>query len=135
MAVAEFPAAVADEIHAPAAATSDESAARIYFGVLSLIALGAFVFGVENRIAANALLPLAPPVNLIPPLTARDWLLAFVSHQQDPLFAACGGAVSLANFKVLYWWQWLRQASLVALAGGATIGLVGAGAWGRFRFA
>ena len=134
MAVAEFPAAVADEIHMPTAATPAVFLARIYFGVLSLLALGSFVFGVENRFAADALLPVAPPVDLIPPLTARDWSLAFVNHQQDPLFAACGGAVSLAHFKVLYWWEWLRQASLIALAGGATIGLVGASVWRRFRF-
>jgi cytochrome c oxidase assembly protein subunit 15 len=133
MAVAEFPAAVAGEIHAPSAVTSATFLARIYFGVLSLLALGSFVFGIENRLAADALLPVAPPVDLIPPLTARDWSLAFVNHQQDPLFAACGGAVSLAHFKILYWWEWMRQASLIAVVGGATIGLVGAGMWPRFR--
>jgi heme A synthase len=54
-------------------------------------------------------------------------------HQQDPVFIACGGTESLDQFKALYRWEWLRQASLVALAGAAAIGL--GAVLLRYRFA
>src|SRR6266540_6654958 len=133
MAVAEFPTAPAGEIRIPALAAA-VTPARVYFSVLSLLGLAAFVFGVDNRFSTENLLPVAPPVDWIPPLSARTWSAAFTIHQQDPLFAACGSAVTLAQFKILYWWEWLRQASLVALAVGATVGLYGAGVWRRFRY-
>jgi cytochrome c oxidase assembly protein subunit 15 len=49
------------------------------------------------------------------------------------VFIACGGTESLDQFKALYWWEWLRQASLVALAGAVAITLVAALL--RYRFA
>jgi len=134
MAVAAFPTATAGEIRGPVAAVAAITPARAYFAVLSVLSVGAFVFGVENRFSADNLLPVAPPVDWIPPLSARAWSEAFTIHQQDPLFAACGGAVSLGQFKIMYWWEWLRQASLVALAIGVTIGFYGASVWPRYRF-
>src|SRR5712691_2291505 len=100
MAVAEFSAATAGEIRAALTARAAVTPVRVYFGVLSLLSLGAFLFGVENRFTANNLLPVAPPVDWIPPLSAREWAAAFAIHLQDPLFAACGSAVTLAQFKI-----------------------------------
>ena len=106
---------------------------RLYFLVLALLGMVALVFGIENRIAPTGAFLFAPPVDLIPPLTAPAWFGAFAVHQQDPVFIACGGSESLDQFKALYWWEWLRQASLVALAGAVAIGL--AAALLRYRFA
>jgi cytochrome c oxidase assembly protein subunit 15 len=135
MAVAEFPTAAAADMRAPAVAAAAITPVRAYFAVLSLLSLSAFVFGVENRFSAENLLPVSPPVDWIPPLSASVWSEAFTIHLQDPLFAACGSAVSLEQFKIMYWWEWLRQASLSAVAIGATIGFYGASVWPRYRFA
>jgi cytochrome c oxidase assembly protein subunit 15 len=107
-------------------------AARLYFAFLSLLGLLALVFGIENRLTPNGVFLFAPPVDLVPPLTGQAWFGAFAAHQQDPVFVACGGTESLAQFKALYWWEWLRRVSLVVLAGAAGIGLVVAVL--RFRF-
>ena len=49
MAIAEFPIASTGEIRAPAVViAAAPRAVRFYFGALSLLSLGAFVFGVEN---------------------------------------------------------------------------------------
>jgi heme a synthase len=106
---------------------------RLYFLVLALLGMVALVFGIENRIAPTGAFLFAPPVDFIPPLTAPAWFGAFAVHQQDPVFIACGGSESIDQFKALYWWEWLRQASLVALAGAVAIGL--AAALLRYRFA
>jgi heme a synthase len=106
---------------------------RLYFLMLALLGIVALVFGIENRIAPTGAFLFAPPVDLVPPLSAPAWFGAFAAHQQDPVFIACGGSESLDQFKALYWWEWLRQASLVALAGAVAIGL--AAALLRYRFA
>jgi heme a synthase len=108
-------------------------AMRLYFVVLALLGIAALVFGIENRIAPTGAFLFAPPIDLIPPLSAPAWFGAFAAHQQDPVFIACGGTESLDQFKALYWWEWLRQASLFMLAGAVAIGL--AAALLRYRFA
>jgi heme a synthase len=122
---------------APAGAASAAGVmpVRIYFAALSLLALAAFVLGVENRFTASGLFVLPPLVDWIPPLSGRAWSEAFAIHQQDPAFAACGGTETLAQFKLIYWWEWLRRASLLALAAVALPGLYAAWTWRRVHFA
>jgi heme a synthase len=108
-------------------------AMRLYFVALALLGIAALIFGIENRIAPTGAFLFAPPIDVVPPLGAAAWFGAFAAHQQDPVFIACGGTESLDQFKALYWWEWLRQASVVALAGAVAIGL--AAALLRYRFA
>jgi cytochrome c oxidase assembly protein subunit 15 len=110
------------------------TSARIYFVILSVLAVAAFVLGVENRFTASGLFVLPPPVDWLPPLSGQAWYEAFAIHQQDPAFAACGGTETLAQFRLIYWWEWLRRASLLALAAAALPGLGAACLWPRFRF-
>jgi heme a synthase len=130
MAVAEYPIGVSPDVQTTAgvrAASAGVAAVapmRLYFLVLAAASLIAFVFGVENRLTSDGLFNLPPDVDWLPPLTAQDWFAAFTRHQQDPVFAACGGTESLAEFKTLYWWEWGRQASALAVAGIAAAGLL-----------
>jgi cytochrome c oxidase assembly protein subunit 15 len=106
--------------------------ARLYFLIIAVLGLAAFVLGVENRLTPG-LFPIAPPVDLLPPLGDQAWYAAFALHQQDPIFAACGGAESLAQFKLLYWWEWLRRGSVLLLAGTAMSGFLAAALLPGFR--
>jgi cytochrome c oxidase assembly protein subunit 15 len=117
------------------AAASGVATTRNYFAVLSLLAVAAFVLGVENRFTAAGLFVLAPSVGWLPPLSDQAWSAAFAIHQQDPAFAACGGTDTLAQFKLIYWWEWLRRASLVALAAATLPGLFAACVSPRWRVA
>jgi cytochrome c oxidase assembly protein subunit 15 len=134
MAVAEFPvllSARADAGMAPARAVRP---VRLYFLLLFVLGLAAFIFGVQARFPAGLFL-YPPPVDWLPPLSGAQWLAAFAAHQQDPIFAACGGAQSLGEFQTLYWWEWLRQASLLLVVAGATAAFIGVAAMRQFRFA
>jgi len=135
MAVAEHLIAPPDDVRAARVAPLGAPSARPYFVALSVIGLAAFVLGVGNRFTADSLFLVAPQVDWIPPLSAGPWNAAYAIHQQDPVFASCGGTESLSVFKMLYWWEWLRRAAVLALGGTALIGLVGAAAWRRFTFA
>jgi cytochrome c oxidase assembly protein subunit 15 len=122
--------AVADTLIRPPAsdastalpARAEGLAARLYFLLLAALGLAALVLNVSDRWTPD-LFPVAPPVDLVPPLDEHAWYAAFVQHQQDPIFAACGGAESLAQFKLLYWWEWLRRGSVLLLGGVLAAGL------------
>jgi cytochrome c oxidase assembly protein subunit 15 len=108
--------------------------ARAYFSTLAALGLAAFMLGVENRLTP-ALFVVAPPVDLVPPLGAQAWYAAFLQHQQDPVFAACGGTENLAQFKLLYWWEWLRRGSVLLLGGLFVSGLSLTALAREYRFA
>jgi heme a synthase len=128
---------------------------RVMLWSTAVLGLLTFVLGVGNRFTRGPLFIYIPEVDLIPPLGKAAWQQAFVIHQQNPLYALCGGyqvggMESLTVYQMLYMWEWLRLGSvflLVAcclwltamaarrLAGAATraevhcvIGLVGFGA-------
>src|SRR5580692_1473416 len=95
----------------------------------AVLGLLAFVLGVGNRFTDGPLFIYIPEVNLIPPLGKAAWQQAFVVHQQNPLFALCGGyqvggMESLTVYQMLYMWEWLRTGS-TALLSVCIIGLVG----------
>jgi len=106
---------------------------RLYFLTLAALGLAGLALGIENRLTPG-LFAIAPPVDLVPPLSDQAWSGAFVLHQQDPVFSACGGSENLAQFKVLYWWEWLRRGSTLLLAGTFASGFLVAGLLPEYRF-
>jgi heme A synthase len=135
MSVTAFPAPFSAPAPPRVAAARTMRLARIYFSILAAAGLAAFILGVTNRFTSGGLFGFPPPVDWLPPLSAERWARAYAVHQQDPIYAACGGTESLAEYQLLYGWEWLRQASLafLGLVGGA--GLLGAVTLRRFRFA
>jgi heme A synthase len=134
MAIAEhliWPSAV---VSSAEPARAEVRTVRFYFLIVAALGLGAVTLGVANRLTPG-LFPIAPPVDVVPPLGDQAWYGAFVLHQQDPVFAACGGSETLVQFKVLYWWEWLRQGSLLLLAGTALSGFFVTALWPAYRFA
>jgi heme a synthase len=134
MAVAELPISLAARADAGAVLPREVRQVRLYFLIVFVLSLAAFILGVEGRFPGGLFL-YPPPVDWMPPLLSDQWSAAFAAHQQDPVFAACGGAQSLGEFQTLYWWEWLRQASVLLLVVAAATGLAGASALPRFRFA
>jgi cytochrome c oxidase assembly protein subunit 15 len=126
-------AGVSPELASAQPARADVRAVRLYFLVLAALGLAALVLGIQNRLTPG-LFALAPPVDLLPPLDEQAWSAAFELHQQDPVFAACGGSENLAQFKVLYWWEWLRRGSTLLLAGTFAAGFLLAGLLPGYRF-
>jgi heme a synthase len=97
--------------------------AAAFFGV------AAFVLGAGNRLTQGPWFVYAPEVSLIPPLGRTAWELAFVAHQQSPLYALCGGyeaggMESLSIYQFLYAWEWLRIASVALFVEALFIALV-----------
>src|SRR5262249_20844470 len=135
MAIAEYPIGIAPGVGSPTVSASVTTIARVYVLLLFVLSFAAFVVGVENRLTSGGLFNVRPVVDWVPPLSAQDWFAAFTAHQQDPAFSACGATESLAEFKALYWWEWGRHVSTLALGCAAALGLYGASFLRVLRFA
>jgi len=133
--------AIAENLIWPSAGASSAVSARVaarsmrlYFLILAALGLAALVLGIESRLTPD-LFAIAPPVDFVPPLSDQAWFGAFTLHQQDPVFSACGGAENLVQFKLLYWWEWLRRGSLLLLAGTFAAGFFISVLLPEYRFA
>jgi cytochrome c oxidase assembly protein subunit 15 len=132
--------AIAENLIWPSVGASPAQAApvaarmvQLYFLTLAALGVAALALGIESRLTPD-LFAVAPPVDLVPPLDDHAWSAAFVVHQQDPVFSACGGSENLAQFKVLYWWEWLRRGSVLLLASTFGSGFLTAGLLPEYRF-
>jgi heme a synthase len=134
MAVAELSFAVSARAAAPAGVARAVRQVQVSFAAVFAVSLAAFALGVEGRFPGGLFI-YPPPVDWLPPLAREQWLTAFALHQQDPIYAACGGSVALEEFQTLYWWEWARRASAMLLGGAAVAGLIVTASIGRFRFA
>jgi len=134
MTVAELPLAVSARAAASAETPRVVRQVQVYFAAVFVVGLAAFVLGVEGRFPGG-LFVYPPPVDWIPPLAREQWLAAFALHQQDPIYAACGGAQSFEEFQTLYWWEWGRRASVLFLGAAVVAGLTVTASVNRFRFA
>lgn len=48
----------------------------------------------------------APITGAIPPLSAADWQAEFDLYRQIPEYQLQNKGMTLAEFKVIYWWEW-----------------------------
>ncbi|GGD31899.1 heme A synthase [Sinisalibacter lacisalsi] len=45
-------------------------------------------------------------IGTLPPLSPEDWALAFAKYQETPEFRLVNHAMTLDEFKVIFWWEW-----------------------------
>ena len=50
-----------------------------------------------------------PLLGAIPPLTEAHWLEAFEKYKQIPEYHLVNQGMALADFKVIYWWEWSHR--------------------------
>ncbi len=50
-----------------------------------------------------------PLMGAIPPLNAADWQVAFDKYKQIPEYIQINAGMSLAEFKVIFWWEWAHR--------------------------
>jgi len=94
---------------------------RAALALAAFFGVAAFILGGGNRFTQGPWFLYIPEVSLIPPIGRAAWDQAFVVHRQSPLYALCGGydaggMESLAIYRFLYAWEWLRIASTALFA-------------------
>jgi cytochrome c oxidase assembly protein subunit 15 len=95
-----------------AAMTSDETrhwqAIRLWLWCVAGLVLLMVVVGGATRLTDSGLsiTEWRPVTGALPPLNAADWQAEFEKYRQIPQYELLNKGMTLAEFKVIYWWEW-----------------------------
>ncbi|MEE4118257.1 MAG: heme A synthase [Paracoccaceae bacterium] len=91
-----------------AARTGARGAIRVWLMVLFALVVVMIAVGGLTRLTDSGLsiTEWAPVSGAIPPMNAEDWQQEFDAYRQIPEYQLQNRGMSLAEFKVIYWWEW-----------------------------
>ncbi len=91
-----------------AARTGARGAIRAWLMVLFALVVVMIAVGGLTRLTDSGLsiTEWAPISGAIPPMSAEDWQREFDAYRQIPEYQLQNRGMSLAEFKVIYWWEW-----------------------------
>ena len=103
-------------------------AIRVWLMVLFAMVVVMIAVGGLTRLTDSGLsiTEWAPVSGAIPPLSEADWQREFDAYRQIPEYRLQNRGMSLAEFKVIYWWEWGHRQL------GRAIGLVWAAGFAGF---
>ena len=84
---------------------------RLWLFALCALVFAIVVVGGATRLTDSGLsiTEWLPILGIIPPLNEADWLVAFDKYRQIPQYEQLNKGMSLAEFKVIYWWEWAHR--------------------------
>ena len=83
-------------------------AVRIWLMVLFALVVLMIAVGGLTRLTDSGLsiTEWAPITGAVPPLNDADWMSEFDKYKQIPEYQLQNEGMSLAEFKIIYWWEW-----------------------------
>lgn len=107
---------VRHEVQAMQSASGDHLArnrrrVRYWLYVICLLVLAMVVVGGATRLTDSGLsiTEWKPVHGVVPPLSAAHWEEEFAKYRQIPEYQQINKGMSLAEFKVIYWWEWAHR--------------------------
>ena len=97
---------------APQAFARDDTGSRRMIGrwlfALFLLLVAMILIGGLTRLTDSGLsiTEWRPLTGAIPPLSAAAWEAEFAKYREIPEFMLQNSAMTLAEFKTIYWWEW-----------------------------
>ena len=84
------------------------AASRVWLFLLFALLVIMIAVGGLTRLTDSGLsiVEWAPITGAVPPLNAADWQVEFEKYQQIPEFQLQNSAMTLEEFKVIFWWEW-----------------------------
>ena len=84
---------------------------RIWLHVLLALVAVMIVVGGLTRLTDSGLsiTEWKPVTGAVPPLSEAAWNEAFTKYQQTPEFRLQNSAMTVAEFKLIYWWEWAHR--------------------------
>ena len=81
---------------------------RLWLGVLFLLVAVMIAVGGLTRLTDSGLsiTEWRPITGAIPPLSGEDWAAEFAKYQAIPEFQLQNSAMTLDEFKTIFWWEW-----------------------------
>jgi cytochrome c oxidase assembly protein subunit 15 len=83
-------------------------AVRLWLAMTALLVVAIVLVGGATRLTDSGLsiTEWKPVVGAVPPLSQADWQAEFMAYQHTPQYKLLNEGMSLAEFKVIYWWEW-----------------------------
>ena len=83
-------------------------ALRVWLVLLFLLVVAMIAVGGLTRLTDSGLsiTEWKPVTGAIPPLNAADWAAEFAKYQSSPEFQLQNTAMTLEQFKSIFWWEW-----------------------------
>jgi len=98
----------------------------LFLLVVTMIAVGGMTRLTDSGLSITEWKPVT---GAVPPLSGADWTAEFDKYKATPEFALQNTAMTLEEFKVIYWWEWGHRQL------GRVIGLVWAMGFAGFHLA
>ena len=95
-------------------------AIRTWLMAVAALMFATLVVGGATRLTESGLsiVEWKPVTGVLPPFDEAAWQAEFAKYQTIPQFRERNSGMSLADFKVIYWWEWTHRL-LARLIGGA----------------
>ncbi|MEA2904580.1 MAG: heme a synthase [Alphaproteobacteria bacterium] len=93
---------------------------RLWLFAVAALMVVTLVVGGATRLTESGLsiVEWKPVTGVLPPLDEPGWQAEFAKYRTIPQFREGNAAMSLAEFKTIYWWEWAHRL-LARLVGGA----------------
>ena len=84
---------------------------RVWLYFICLLVAAMVIVGGATRLTDSGLsiTEWKPLLGAIPPLNQQDWLEAFHKYKLIPEFQQINSDMTLAGFKLIYWWEWAHR--------------------------
>lgn len=84
---------------------------RIWLYFICVLVAAMVIVGGATRLTDSGLsiTEWKPLLGAIPPLNQQDWLEAFNKYKLIPEFTQINSDMTLAGFKLIYWWEWAHR--------------------------
>ena len=88
--------------------TDDLRPVRLWLYAICAMVVAMVVIGGATRLTDSGLsiTEWAPLRGAIPPLDAADWAAEFDKYRTTTEYQTVNAGMSLADFKIIYWWEW-----------------------------
>ena len=95
----------------PHAALYSHRAVALWLFIVAGCVAGLVLLGGLTRLmgAGLSITEWQPVIGIIPPLSLADWEIAFQKYQTIAEYRLVNSDMSLAEFKIIYWWEWAHR--------------------------
>lgn len=87
------------------------NAVRTWLLIVAALVVGMVAVGGATRLTGSGLsiTEWRPVTGMIPPLSGNAWAAEFARYQASPQYDLVNLGMALADFKVIYWWEWSHR--------------------------
>jgi heme a synthase len=91
--------------------SSPPRAVRWWLFVVAALVFVMVLVGGATRLTESGLsiVEWRPITGVLPPLTETEWQEEFAKYQATPQYRMVNRGMSLADFKTIYWWEWVHR--------------------------